>query len=184
MPNRSKFGGRKTRHRLIDNGGPTGGVGVTAGELIAEKRAQDFYKRLRARLDEWLQSREGRAYRFADYLLLLPDFVHLVIRLALDRRVPTELRTQTAAVLAYVMLPFDLVPEAFVGPVGFGDDLLLVALMVRRLLTTVPQEVVLEYWTGPTGLMKTIRTVLDAAEEMVGSRVWQRLQRIVGGRQS
>lgn len=157
---------------------------MTAGELIAEKRAQDFYKRLRARLDEWLQSREGRAYRFADYLLLLPDFVHLVIRLALDRRVPTELRTQTAAVLAYVMLPFDLVPEAFVGPVGFGDDLLLVALMVRRLLTTVPQEVVLEYWTGPTGLMKTIRTVLDAAEEMVGSRVWQRLQRIVGGRQS
>lgn len=157
---------------------------MTADELIAEKRAQDFYKRLRARLDEWLQSREGRAYRFADYLLLLPDFVHLVIRLALDRRVPTELRTQTAAVLAYVMLPFDLVPEAFVGPVGFGDDLLLVALMVRRLLTTVPQEVVLEYWTGPTGLMKTIRTVLDAAEEMVGSRVWQRLQRIVGGRQS
>lgn len=157
---------------------------MTAGELIEEKRAQDFYKRLRARLDEWLQSREGRAYRFADYLLLLPDFVHLVIRIALDRRVPMELRTQTAAVLAYVMLPFDLVPEAFVGPVGFGDDLLLVALMVRRLLITVPPEVVLEYWTGPTGLMKTIRTVLDAAEEMVGSRVWERLQRIVGGRQS
>ena len=157
---------------------------MTAGELIEEKRAQDFYRRLRARLDDWLQSREGRAYRFADYLLLLPDFVHLVIRLALDRRVPMELRTQTAAVLAYVMLPFDLVPEAFVGPVGFGDDHLLVALMVRRLLTTVPQEVVLEYWTGPTGLMNTIRTVLDAAEEMVGSRVWERLQRIVGGRQS
>ena len=156
---------------------------MTAGELIEEKRAQDFYRRLRARLDEWLQSREGRAYRFADYLLLLPDFVHLVVRLALDRRVPMELRTQTAAVFAYVMLPIDLVPEAFVGPVGFGDDLLLVALLVRRLLTTVPQAVVLEYWTGPTGLMKTIRTVLDAAEEMVGSRVWERLQRIVGGRQ-
>ena len=159
-------------------------AGMTPGELIEEKRAQDFYRRLRGRLDEWLKSREGRAYRFADYLLLLPDFVHLVIRLALDRRVPMELRTQTAAVLAYVMLPFDLIPEAVIGPIGFGDDLLLVALMVRRLLTTVPQEVVLEYWTGPTGLMKTIRTVLDAAEEMVGSRVWQRLQRIVGGRQS
>ena len=157
---------------------------MTPGELIEEKRAQDFYRRLRGRLDEWLKSREGRAYRFADYLLLLPDFVHLVIRLALDRRVPMALRTQTAAVLAYVMLPFDLIPEAVIGPIGFGDDLLLVALMVRRLLTTVPQEVVLEYWTGPTGLMKTIRTVLDAAEEMVGSRVWQRLQRIVSGRQS
>ena len=157
---------------------------MTAGELIEKRRAQDFYRRLRGRLDEWLKSREGRAYRFADYLLLLPDFVHLVIRLALDRRVPMELRTQTAAVLAYVMLPFDLVPEAIIGPIGFGDDLLLVALMVLRLLGAVPQDIVLEYWTGPTGLMKTIRTILDAAEEMVGSKVWERLQRIVGGRQS
>ena len=61
--------------------------------MIEKKRARDFYRRLRARLDEWLQSREGRAYRFADHILLLPDFVHLIIRLALDRRVPIELRT-------------------------------------------------------------------------------------------
>jgi uncharacterized membrane protein YkvA (DUF1232 family) len=157
---------------------------VTGSELIQEKKAQDFYRRLRERLDDWLQSKEGKAYRFADYLLLLPDFVHLVIRLALDRRVPMELRTQTAAVLAYVMLPFDLVPEAVIGPIGFGDDLLLVALMVQRLLTKVPQDVVLEHWTGPDGLMKTIRTILDAAEEMVGSKIWNRLQRIVGGREN
>ena len=157
---------------------------MTTVDLVDAKRAQDFYRRLRARLDEWLRSREGRAYRFADYLLLLPDLLHLVIRLALDRRVPRQLRAQTAAVLAYVMLPFDLVPEAVVGPLGFGDDLLLVALMVRRLLTAVPQDVILDYWTGPSGLMKTIKTVFDAAEEMVGPRVWKRLQRIVGGRQS
>jgi uncharacterized membrane protein YkvA (DUF1232 family) len=95
-----------------------------------------------------------------------------------------ELRTQTAAVLAYVMLPLDLIPEGLVGPLGFGDDLLLVALMVRRLLTTVPPDVVLAHWAGPTGLMDTIKTILDAAEEMVGDRVWKRLQKIVGGRQS
>ncbi len=152
--------------------------------MIEEKQAQDFYRRLRRRLDEWLQSRRGRAYRFADYLLVLPDFVHLIIRLALDPRVPAELRTQTAAVLAYVILPLDLVPEGLVGPIGFGDDLLLVALMVRRLLTTVPPEIVLAHWAGPAGLMETIRAILDAAEEMVGSRVWGKLQRIIGGRQS
>jgi uncharacterized membrane protein YkvA (DUF1232 family) len=151
--------------------------------MVEEQRAQDFYRRLRARLDRWLQSRDGRAYRFADHLLLLPDFVHLVIRLALDRRVPMELRTQTAAVLAYVMLPLDLVPEGLVGPVGFGDDLLLAALMVRRLLTTVPQDVVMDHWAGPTGLIETIRKILDEAEEMVGQRVWKRLQSLVGGRQ-
>jgi uncharacterized membrane protein YkvA (DUF1232 family) len=159
-------------------------IEVTAGETIEEHQAQDFYRRLRARLDAWLKSHEGRAYRFADHLLLLPDFLHLIIRLALDSRVPTALRTQTAAVLAYVMLPLDLVPEGFVGPIGFGDDLLLVALMVRRLLTTVPPDIVLANWAGPAGLLDTIRTILKAAEEMVGSRVWERLQRIIGGGQN
>jgi len=157
---------------------------VTNDKIIEETRAKDFYRRLRSRLEKWLQSRDGRAYRFADHLLLLPDFVHLIIRLALDRRVPSELRTQTAAILAYVILPFDLVPEGIVGPIGFGDDLLLVALMVRRLLTTVPREVVLEHWAGPAGLVDTIQTILDSAEDMVGSRIWQRLQRIAGWRQS
>jgi uncharacterized membrane protein YkvA (DUF1232 family) len=152
--------------------------------MIEEKRAHDFYRRLRARLDAWLKTREGRAYRFADYLLLLPDFVHLIIRLSLDRRVPIEVRTQTAAVLAYIVLPLDLVPEALIGPVGFADDLLLAALMVRKLLIAVPPEVVLDHWTGPSELMQTIRRILDVAEEMVGSRLWSRLQRFVGGRQS
>lgn len=156
---------------------------MTNGDMIEKPGTRDLYRRLRTRLDAWLETREGRAYRFADHLLLLPDFVHLIVRLALDRRVPAELRTQTAAVLAYVLLPLDLVPEGMVGPVGFADDVLLVALMVRRLLTAVPSDVVLEHWAGPAGLMATIRRILEAAEEMVGSRVWQRLQRFVGGRQ-
>jgi uncharacterized membrane protein YkvA (DUF1232 family) len=92
-----------------------------------------------------------------------------------------EVRTQTAAVLAYVTLPFDLVPEGMLGPVGFADDLLLVVLMTRRLLTMVPPEIVLSYWAGPEGLIRTLQNVLEVAEEMVGSRVWRRLQKIVGG---
>jgi uncharacterized membrane protein YkvA (DUF1232 family) len=157
---------------------------VTGSEIIAERKAQDYYRRLRRRLDAWLQSRQGRAYRFADYLLLLPDLLHLIIRLVLDRRVPMEVRTQMAAVLAYVVLPLDLMPEAALGPVGFADDLLLVALMVRKLMTTIPREVLLDHWSGSAELMQTIRTILDVAEEMVGSRLWNRLQHMIGGRQS
>ncbi len=141
----------------------------------------DVYQRLRQRITAWLASREGRACRFADRLLLLPDFVHLLVRLALDRRVPTELKTQTAAVLAYVALPLDLVPEILVGPAGFADDLLLVVLMIRRLLGGVPSEVVSTHWAGPRELLQTTRDVMEAAEEMVGERVWRRLQRMVGG---
>jgi uncharacterized membrane protein YkvA (DUF1232 family) len=141
----------------------------------------DVYQRLRQRIRAWLSSRVGRAYRSADLLLLLPDFVHLLVRLALDRRVPMELKTQTAAVLAYVTLPLDLIPEVLIGPAGFADDLLLVVLMIRRLLGSVPAEVVNAHWAGPHELLQTTRNVMEAAEEMVGERVWRRLQRMVGG---
>lgn len=154
---------------------------MTSGHMIEERRTRDFYARLRIRLNSWFGTPTGHAYRFAEHLLVLPDLAHLMVRLALDRRVPGDLRAQTAAVLAYVMSPFDLVPEAVVGPLGFGDDVLLVALMVRRLLTAVPSEIVLEHWAGPRELMVTIRRILDVAEEMAGSRVWRRLQRMIGG---
>lgn len=148
---------------------------------ISTFEAGDFYQRLRSRIDDWLSSREGRAYRYADRLLLFPDFVHLLVRLGLDRRVPMELKTQTAAVLAYVALPLDLVPEIFVGPTGFADDLLLVVLMVRRLLGSVPRDVVTGHWAGRGGLLETIRDVMEAAEGMVGKRVWSRLRRNLSG---
>ena len=141
----------------------------------------DFYRRLRRRLTNWLDTRQGRGYRFADRLLLLPDFVHLVIRLGLDRRVPGELRTQAAAALAYVVLPFDLMPEGVIGPLGFADDLLLMVLVIRKLLASVPSEVVLSHWAGPVDLLRTIQGLLAIAEEMIGKRLWRRLQRIVGG---
>ena len=141
----------------------------------------DFYQRLRSRLSAWFQTKEGKGYRFADQLLLLPDFVHLMIRLSLDARVPFDLRTQTAAVLAYVTLPIDLIPEAMIGPVGFADDLLLVALMTRRLLANVPYEIVLGHWAGPKALIQTMHDLLALADEMVGGRVWKRLQRLIGG---
>ena len=102
---------------------------------------------------------------------------------AVDRtgRVPADLRAQAGAVLAYVVLPLDLFPEAMIGPLGFTDDLLLIALVTHKLLTTVPNEVVFSHWAGRTDLLQTIRELLEVADEMVGKRLWRRIQRLAGG---
>jgi uncharacterized membrane protein YkvA (DUF1232 family) len=141
---------------------------------------EGYYQRLRRRLTDWLASKHGRAFRFADQLLLLPDLFHLMVRLGLDRRVPRELRVQAGSVLAYVILPLDLLPEAMIGPLGLTDDLLLIALMTRRLLASVPADVVLSHWAGRSDLLLTIRELFDVADEMVGERIWKRLQRLIG----
>ncbi len=145
---------------------------------------RDFYQRLRARLAGWMESDEGRRYRFARFLLMVPDLFHLVVRLMTDRRIPGALRSQLFVVGAYVMTPLDIMPEAVIGPTGFADDLLLMVLMLHRVLQSVPREVVLEHWAGDADLIEVIRSVLARAEDLVGGRVLSRLRRMVaGGRQ-
>lgn len=153
---------------------------VNGGSAIDKVAMEGYYRRLRRRLTDWLASKHGRAFRFADQLLLLPDLFHLMVRLGLDRRVPRELRIQAGSVLAYVILPLDLLPEAMIGPLGLTDDLLLIALMTRRLLASVPAEVVLSHWAGRSDLLLTIQELFDLADEMVGERIWKRLQRLIG----
>jgi uncharacterized membrane protein YkvA (DUF1232 family) len=48
-------------------------------------------------------------------------------------------RWMIAGVIAYILLPFDLVPEAILGPIGFLDDfvVMLIPILVREYLRTL-----------------------------------------------
>ncbi len=154
-------------------------------ELAADtgsERLDDFYKRLRARIGAWLGSEQGRRYRYARYLILVPDLFHLLIRLALDSRVPARERALLLAAVVYVVSPADFLPELVLGPVAFADDLVLMALVVNRVLKKVPREVVLGHWSGDEGLFDTVQGVLEMAERMVGGRLWGRLKAWVRAR--
>jgi len=151
---------------------------------VERARAEDFYHRLRRRLDSWLATNEGRRYQFARLLVVVPDFLHLLIRLAFDGRVHAGARSQLVATLAYVMSPIDLLPEAFVGPMGFADDLVLMVLVVRRLLHSVPREVIAEHWAGEQDLFELVETVLETADQMIGGKRWSRLRKWIGEPQS
>lgn len=146
-------------------------VPVTDGRTL-----DDFYKRFRARLDAWLESDRGRRYRHARYLILAPDLFHLLVRLALDGRVPGRERALLVAAVAYVVSPADFLPELVLGPVAFADDLVLMALVVNRVLKKVPREVVLEHWSGRQDLLDAVQGILEAADRIVGGRIWGRLK--------
>lgn len=90
---------------------------------------------------------------------LLPDCARLVGRLLRDPRVPRRRKLLLAALLAYLALPFDLVPDV-VPIAGQLDDALLVALVLRRLVRGGGEELVREHWPGSEA---TLRLVLAAA---------------------
>jgi uncharacterized membrane protein YkvA (DUF1232 family) len=79
----------------------------------------------------------------------IPDCVVLFRRLLSDPRVPRSGRLAIGALLVYLALPFDLVPD-FIPVIGQLDDAMLVAFALRFVLRAAGPELLAEHWPGPS----------------------------------
>lgn len=61
---------------------------------------------------------------------------------------PRRRKLLLGALIAYLALPIDLVPD-FIPVAGQLDDALLVAFVLRTVLRGAGRELVTEHWTGP-----------------------------------
>ena len=77
-------------------------------------------------------------------LFHLPNFIRLYWRLLRDRRVSVWPKALLVGALAYVVLPFDLIPDVipFVGEV---DDVVILLAAARWFLAWCPPAVVREH---------------------------------------
>ncbi|MFK4084568.1 YkvA family protein [Kribbella sp. NPDC020789] len=90
--------------------------------------------------------------RIRDALRLLPDLVRLLRRLAGDRALPRGVRVRLGLLLAYLALPFDLVPD-FIPVIGYADDAVIVAFALRSVTRRAGPEALDRHWPGtPDGL--------------------------------
>lgn len=78
----------------------------------------------------------------------IPDCLSLFQRLLGDPRMPRRYRAMVVAVLGYLALPFDVVPD-FIPVAGQLDDALVVALTLRAILRGAGPEMIEEHWPGP-----------------------------------
>src|SRR5690349_678259 len=78
----------------------------------------------------------------------VPDCVVLVTRLAREPRVPRRRKLLLLALVGYLALPFDLVPD-FVPVAGQLDDAFVVALVLRHLVRAGGEPLIRELWPGP-----------------------------------
>ena len=91
----------------------------------------------------------------------IPDCAVLTGRLLRDSRVPRRHKLLLVGLLAYLALPFDLVPD-FIPVAGQLDDVLVTALVLRAFLRGAGQEPVREHWPGP---QRSLNAVLRLAGE-------------------
>jgi uncharacterized membrane protein YkvA (DUF1232 family) len=90
----------------------------------------------------------GRTAEARALAAFVPDCVLLLRRLLADSRVSPGRRLALFAVLAYLAMPFDLVPD-FIPVAGQLDDAIMVALVLRGIIRNAGPDVVREHWPGP-----------------------------------
>ena len=138
-----------------------------------EKKLQ-FYEKLRGMLEKKMP-KNGVFGKITDYLFLLPDFFIMLCRMLMDNRVTNKTKGFILAVIAYVMLPIDIIPD-FIPVIGFLDDLILVVFALDQILKYTDEEVLIDNWSGKTDLLLTLRNVLDIVDQAVSQRILYKIK--------
>ena len=86
---------------------------------------------------------------------LIPDCIVLFRRVLTDPRVPRRRKLLLAALIGYLAMPIDLVPD-FIPVAGQLDDAIIVALVLRAVLRADGPELLLEHWPGPLASLNAV----------------------------
>ena len=138
----------------------------------SDPKQKDFYSKLRNKVSKWVEKNLDKKPEYANYILLVPDFFYLLVKLTLDERVSALDKAKFAGVIAYYFSPIDFLPEAFLGPMGYLDDLILACYVLNLYINqteAASNEVVKELWPGDQDVLETIQSVLHSADKWIGS---------------
>jgi len=85
----------------------------------------------------------------------VPDCLVLFRRLLGDDRVPRRSKLLLGALIGYLAMPIDLVPD-FIPVVGQLDDAIIVALVLRTVLRAGGPDLLREHWPGPAASLNVL----------------------------
>jgi len=145
----------------------------------SDPKQKDYYLQLRDKVSKWLENNADKKPEYANYILLVPDFFYLLVRLTLDDRIAAMDKAKFAGVIAYFFSPIDVLPEALLGPVGYLDDLVLACYVLNRYLNQqdhTGQAVVKELWPGDQDVLTTIQSVMQKADDWLGSGLLKKIK--------
>lgn len=153
-----------------------------SGGSVSSDRANRFYDRIRKNIQTYLDGKNAAVEKTGEFLLLVPDIFILLWRLANDARVNGKNKVLLGSSIAYFIFPFDIIPEGFLGPIGFMDDLVFAVYVLNRIIGDTDIATVREHWSGSQDILDTIQKVLGAADQLVGSDFLKKVGKMMGGK--
>jgi uncharacterized membrane protein YkvA (DUF1232 family) len=135
-----------------------------------------FYEDLRRKASSWTKSKTGKVGgKLSEYLFLLPDLFILVCRLAVDKRVPAKTKLKLGGIIAYLMMPIDLIPD-FIPVIGHIDDLVLLVLGLNMILNDTDQKILEDNWSGEGNVLELLQKITATAEKFLDKTILQRIK--------
>lgn len=143
--------------------------------------APNWYQTWRTRIHDWIKNNSDDL--IADIVLFVPDMFMLTVHLIKDKRVPFLLKAQLLLSAAYVLSPFDLMPEGLTGVIGLVDDAGVLALTLYwiRNIINIDPKILKDNWVGENDLNEVIQEVHqhinDNANKLFSGEVWESLRK-------
>ena len=134
----------------------------------------DFYKKIRKKITGWAQTgkfgeKSGKWMDpFVQYLLVFPDFVHLLIRLFSDKEVSPRIKGLIIVGFAYLISPIDVLPD-FIPVFGFVDDLLVSVILLNKIINSSDENLknkIACYWVGEEDVFLKVSEIISVMNEL------------------
>lgn len=109
---------------------------------------------------------------------VLPRFVGLLFRLMTDRRVRLLDKALVLGVVAYIVMPVDLLPD-ILGVLGWTDDLFLLGLALRHLVLDAGEEVIRSNWRGSREALDRLEAGLEDLGTLLPGPIHRLLERYI-----
>lgn len=120
-----------------------------------------------ASLERFVHEYQGaRGRSIAHAPMVFQYFAHLFS----DPRTPRASRGVVNAVLAYFVVPEDVLPESELGPLGLMDDLYIAAHAHRILRREMPAQVLQDAWNGDAPLDEAMAEIFSDARAELGRK--------------
>jgi len=138
-----------------------------------------FYEILRERIVGFMKNRTGQTGgKLAEYLFTLPDFFILLTRLAVDKRINSNQKIFIGAIIAYIVLPIDFIPD-FIPVLGYIDDLVLAVYGLNMILNEIDKKILIENWSGEEDILNLLQKITSTSEQFLNKNVLNKIKRWV-----
>ncbi|WP_029450924.1 YkvA family protein [Clostridium algidicarnis] len=113
-----------------------------------------------------------------EWAMIIPDILSLIYRIFKDKRVKTKTKIALGTSIAYLALPFDIIPDRipFIGKI---DEFAVAFFAINRIVNDVPLPIILENWEGKNNIIIVLKEAITYINKFSGGTNVDKLYSVI-----